>query len=267
MKIKRSNLEEDSIDTLIYNTLFLGEYECSSLALELEFLGGASTRFLRKGLVGCGEDAFLEEKGEEFSFDSIEDEVVPRVEDVSLVDGVLEGEFGGDEDDDFAIGDGKLEWKPWKKKKKKMEKNEEGGDYLIKRWCFIFLSNQVFTMDNTNPPSPPKSPTSLIEGKSCKLNSFLESLNLVPPSSNIQFVCTNENDGDVMFVELIKKYDDSSKDELEEDNNVVARELLGNFTYVSGFLIVEDISSAIDPSLSQIVLGKPFVEVSNMTYD
>ncbi|GKE78552.1 hypothetical protein Tco_1544672, partial [Tanacetum coccineum] len=34
MKIKRSNLEEDSIKTLIYNTLFLGEYECSSLALD-----------------------------------------------------------------------------------------------------------------------------------------------------------------------------------------------------------------------------------------
>ncbi|GKD56418.1 hypothetical protein Tco_1289805 [Tanacetum coccineum] len=28
-----------------------------------------------------------------------------------------------------------------------------------------------------------------------------------------------------------------------------------------------DISSVIDPCLSQVVLGKPFVEVSNMTYD
>ncbi|GJS72792.1 hypothetical protein Tco_0705633 [Tanacetum coccineum] len=35
------------------------------------------------------EGVFLEEKGEEFGFDSKEDEVVPRVEDVSLVDGVL----------------------------------------------------------------------------------------------------------------------------------------------------------------------------------
>ncbi|GKA02971.1 hypothetical protein Tco_0675752 [Tanacetum coccineum] len=43
----------------------------------------------RKGLFGCGEGVFLEEKGEEFGFDSKEDEVVPRVEDVSLVDGVL----------------------------------------------------------------------------------------------------------------------------------------------------------------------------------
>ncbi|GJR14032.1 MAK10-like protein [Tanacetum coccineum] len=42
---------------------------------------------------------------------------------------------------------------------------------------------------------------------------------------------------------------------------------VGNFTYVSDFMIVEDISSIIDPRLSQVVLGKPFVEVSNMTHD
>nr|GEY19248.1 protein kinase-like domain, concanavalin A-like lectin/glucanase domain protein [Tanacetum cinerariifolium] len=47
-----------------------------------------------------------------------------------------------------------------------------------------------------------------------------------------------------MFVEIgvIKKYDDSSKEELEEDFNL-------------------------DLRLSQVVLGKPFVEVSNMTRD
>ncbi|GJX15470.1 hypothetical protein Tco_0216302 [Tanacetum coccineum] len=33
------------------------------------------------------------------------------------------------------------------------------------------------------------------------------------------------------------------------------------------FMIVEDISSIIDLRLSQVVLGKPFVEVSNMTHD
>nr|GEV94124.1 protein kinase-like domain, concanavalin A-like lectin/glucanase domain protein [Tanacetum cinerariifolium] len=40
-----------------------------------------------------------------------------------------------------------------------------------------------------------------------------------------------------------------------------------NFTYVLDFMIVEDISSIIDPRLSQIVLGRPFVEISNMTHD
>ncbi|GJR17687.1 hypothetical protein Tco_0966214 [Tanacetum coccineum] len=38
---------------------------------------------------------------------------------------------------------------------------------------------------------------------------------------------------------------------------------VGNFD----FMIVEDISSIIDPRLSQVVLGKPFVKISNMTHD
>ncbi|GKA90755.1 hypothetical protein Tco_0812625 [Tanacetum coccineum] len=42
---------------------------------------------------------------------------------------------------------------------------------------------------------------------------------------------------------------------------------VGNFTYVINFMIVEDISSIIDHRLSQVVLGRPFVEISNMTHD
>ncbi|GJZ59998.1 retrovirus-related pol polyprotein from transposon TNT 1-94 [Tanacetum coccineum] len=42
---------------------------------------------------------------------------------------------------------------------------------------------------------------------------------------------------------------------------------VGNFTYIVDFMIVEDISSIIDPRLSQVVLGKHFVEISNMTHD
>nr|GEX95369.1 retrotransposon Orf1 [Tanacetum cinerariifolium] len=42
---------------------------------------------------------------------------------------------------------------------------------------------------------------------------------------------------------------------------------VGNFTYVVDFMIVEEISSIIDPRLSQVVLGRPFVEISNMTHD
>nr|GEW07149.1 retrotransposon Orf1 [Tanacetum cinerariifolium] len=33
------------------------------------------------------------------------------------------------------------------------------------------------------------------------------------------------------------------------------------------FMILEDISSIMDPRLSQVVLGKPFVDISNMTHD
>ncbi|GJS01989.1 hypothetical protein Tco_0318497 [Tanacetum coccineum] len=42
---------------------------------------------------------------------------------------------------------------------------------------------------------------------------------------------------------------------------------LGNFTYVTDFMIVEDISSIIDPRLSQVVLGKRFIKISNMNHD
>ncbi|GJR06482.1 hypothetical protein Tco_0529466 [Tanacetum coccineum] len=42
---------------------------------------------------------------------------------------------------------------------------------------------------------------------------------------------------------------------------------VGNFAYVTDFMIVEDISSINDPRLSQVVLEKPFIEISNMTHD
>ncbi|GJY49108.1 retrotransposon ORF1 [Tanacetum coccineum] len=42
---------------------------------------------------------------------------------------------------------------------------------------------------------------------------------------------------------------------------------IGNFTYVVDFMIVEDISSIIDPRLSQVVLGSLFIELSNMSHD
>nr|GEV67141.1 30S ribosomal protein S5, chloroplastic [Tanacetum cinerariifolium] len=40
-----------------------------------------------------------------------------------------------------------------------------------------------------------------------------------------------------------------------------------NFTCFINIIIVKDISLIIDPRLSQVVLGKPFVEISNMTHD
>ncbi|GJX16167.1 hypothetical protein Tco_0216999 [Tanacetum coccineum] len=42
---------------------------------------------------------------------------------------------------------------------------------------------------------------------------------------------------------------------------------IGNFTYVVDFMIVEDISSIIDPRFLQVVQGRPFIEISNMTHD
>ncbi|GJT70077.1 hypothetical protein Tco_1029363 [Tanacetum coccineum] len=143
-----------------------------------------------------------------------------------------------------------------------------------------------------------------------KLNSMLESLGLVPQSSNTKFVCSKDDDGEVMFIEIIRDnyepHDEGpnegegattgepivehfdtflTRDELTYHRKLDPREdanggisnftgrikgmhvFIGNFTYVVDFMIVEDISSIIDPRLSQVVLGRPFVEISNMTHD
>nr|GEW80927.1 protein kinase-like domain, concanavalin A-like lectin/glucanase domain protein [Tanacetum cinerariifolium] len=42
---------------------------------------------------------------------------------------------------------------------------------------------------------------------------------------------------------------------------------IGNLTYIVDFMIVKDISSIINSRLSQVVLGRPFVEIFNMTHD
>ncbi|GKA37195.1 hypothetical protein Tco_0723760 [Tanacetum coccineum] len=52
------------------------------------------------------EGVFLEEEGEECGFYSKEDEVVPKVDDMSLVDGVFDDAFGGDGDEYFIIEEG-----------------------------------------------------------------------------------------------------------------------------------------------------------------
>ncbi|GJR26822.1 retrovirus-related pol polyprotein from transposon TNT 1-94 [Tanacetum coccineum] len=50
---------------------------------------------------------------------------------------------------------------------------------------------------DTNLPSSLDPSISFITEKVCKLNSFLESFSLVPQSSDMEFVCTKEDDGDV----------------------------------------------------------------------
>ncbi|GKB64252.1 MAK10-like protein [Tanacetum coccineum] len=130
-------------------------------------------------------------------------------------------------------------------------------------------------------------------------------LMLVPQSSNTKFVCSKEDDGEVMFIEIIRDDDEPqnegpnegegatteepvveyfdtfpTRDELtyhRENTNggvsnftgriKVMHVFIGNFTYIIDFMIVEDISSIIYPRLSQVVLGRPFVEMSNMTHD
>nr|GEW92106.1 MAK10-like protein [Tanacetum cinerariifolium] len=74
---------------------------------------------------------------------------------------------------------------------------------------------EVVNLENThvNPPTPPDPSTTFITEKVLKFNSFFESLGLVPPSSNTELVCTKEEDGDVMFIEIVLKDDNSRKEE------------------------------------------------------
>ncbi|GJT13760.1 MAK10-like protein, partial [Tanacetum coccineum] len=224
---------------------------------------------------------------------------------------------------------------------------------------------------NVSSPPPLDASVEFVTEKVRKLNSFLEAFVLVPRSSNIEIVCIKNDDGDVMFIEIIKKNGDSKGEELEEERNEMTGEMevdyfdttptrdelayhkylisgpipslflrnpiiiggcptnlkipcnighvhvekayidlnsplnfmtrmlykcikriklvpretrnggvsnftgrvkgmhifVGNFTYVSDFMIVEDISLIIDPRLSHVVLGRPFVEISGMTHD
>ncbi|GJW85579.1 hypothetical protein Tco_0158724 [Tanacetum coccineum] len=168
------------------------------------------------------------------------------------------------------------------------------------------------SLGNTNPnPHPqPNLLASISIEHVRKLNSMLESLGLVPRSSNVKFICSKEDDGEVMFIEIIRddepqcedpnegegattegptiEYFDTfpTRDELtyhrrklnprEDANGGVSNFtgrikgmhiFIGNFTYIVDFMIIEDISSIIDPRLTQVVLGKHFIEISNMTHD
>ncbi|GJT04925.1 hypothetical protein Tco_0839387 [Tanacetum coccineum] len=72
---------------------------------------------------------------------------------------------------------------------------------------------------NTNPSSPLDPSVSFITEKVRKLNSFFESLGLVPQSSDTEFVCIKRDDGDVIFIEIIKQDDDSHIEEPEVGEN------------------------------------------------
>ncbi|GKE11176.1 hypothetical protein Tco_1414727 [Tanacetum coccineum] len=78
---------------------------------------------------------------------------------------------------------------------------------------------------NTNPSPQPYPSVSFITKNFHKLNSFFESLSLVPQSSNIEFVCSKCDDDDVIFIEIIKKDDDSHIEEPEVGENTRVGEL------------------------------------------
>ncbi|GJX16021.1 retrovirus-related pol polyprotein from transposon TNT 1-94 [Tanacetum coccineum] len=61
----------------------------------------------------------------------------------------------------------------------------------------------------------------------------------------------------------------SSEEDLElaETIRIKMNEKMIDSVYIVDFMIIEDISSIIDPRLTQVVLRKPFIEISNMSHD
>ncbi|GJR27510.1 hypothetical protein Tco_1103742 [Tanacetum coccineum] len=74
---------------------------------------------------------------------------------------------------------------------------------------------------HVDPPTPLDPSITFITKKVLKFNSFFESLRLVPPSSKTKLICTKEEDGDVMFIEIILKDDSSRKEEPEAEGQEV----------------------------------------------
>ncbi|GKA16357.1 hypothetical protein Tco_1161520 [Tanacetum coccineum] len=70
---------------------------------------------------------------------------------------------------------------------------------------------------HVNPSTLPDPSVAFITEKVLKFNSFFESLGLVPQSSNTEVVYTKGDDREVMFIELIRKNDDSSEGEPKEE--------------------------------------------------
>ncbi|GKB01536.1 hypothetical protein Tco_0829580 [Tanacetum coccineum] len=74
---------------------------------------------------------------------------------------------------------------------------------------------------HVNRPTPPDPSVTFIIEKFLKFNSFFESLGLVPPSSNTKLIYTKEEGGNVMFIEIVSKDDNSRKEEPKAEEQEV----------------------------------------------
>ncbi|GJV50258.1 hypothetical protein Tco_1440470 [Tanacetum coccineum] len=132
---------------------------------------------------------------------------------------------------------------------------------------------------NTTPPSPFDPSISFIIENVRKLNSFLESSGLKYDDSyeeELEVEVNGMTEG--LGVEYFATFPTRRRklEPMEDPNRGVSNftgrikgmhVFVGNFTYGVDFMIVEDISSIIDPRLSHVVLGKPFIKISNMTHE
>ncbi|GJX24753.1 hypothetical protein Tco_0231049 [Tanacetum coccineum] len=117
---------------------------------------------------------------------------------------------------------------------------------------------------NSNPHPQPDPLASIAPKQVRKLNLMLESLGLVPQSSNTKFVYSKEDDGEVIFIEIIRDDDEPQNEDPNNGEGATTEETVVEYfdTFPN-----ELTYHSIDPRLSQVVLGRPFIEISNMTHD
>ncbi|GJZ76283.1 hypothetical protein Tco_0640748 [Tanacetum coccineum] len=81
--------------------------------------------------------------------------------------------------------------------------------------------------DTNSNPHPQPDPLAFIATEHVqKLNSMLESLGLVPQSSNTKFVCSKENDGEVMFIKIIRDDDEPQNEDPNEGEGETTEEIV-----------------------------------------
>nr|GEZ67117.1 hypothetical protein [Tanacetum cinerariifolium] len=92
----------------------------------------------------------------------------------------------------------------------KAKENEEEENYILEN---IYA----------NPSIPPDPSVLFITEKVLKLNSFFESLGLVPQSSDTEIVCIKGDEEEVMFTEIIRKNDDSLEEGPGEEGSTTTK--------------------------------------------
>ncbi|GJU89757.1 hypothetical protein Tco_0300544 [Tanacetum coccineum] len=81
--------------------------------------------------------------------------------------------------------------------------------------------------ETNSSPHPQPDPLASIATKQVqKLNLMLESLGLVPQSSNTKFVCSKEDDGEVMFIEIIRDDDEPQNEDPNEGEGATTEEIV-----------------------------------------
>ncbi|GJR14564.1 hypothetical protein Tco_0797216 [Tanacetum coccineum] len=96
---------------------------------------------------------------------------------------------------------------------------------------------------------------------------MLESLKLFPQSYNTKFICSKEDDGEVMFIEIIRDDEPQNEDPHEVEGATTEEPAV---EYFDTFPTRDELtyhSSILDPRFYQVVLRRPFKEISNMTHD